>query len=164
MAKEDYVPIVLRIFLKKYGVLPSKVVLMHVNQMNIANINEDGRFVVTKLGTDIHSVVVNYGYMEQPDVRNVLEELQRQQLLPIASERWIIEVGEEDIILDRNLGFFKKIAVITFSWILRLSTPAHKYLGLVYDAAVSKEIVPVVFSPSGVKVALPELELVQTPK
>ena len=160
-SKEAYVPVVLRIFLKKYGVLPSKVVLMHVNQMHIANINEDERFVVTKLGNDIHSVVVNYGYMEQPNVRNVLKELQRQELLPIASERWIIEVGEEEIIVDRNLGFFKKIAVITFSWILRLSTPAHKYLGLVYDAAVSKEIVPVVFSPSGVKVALPELELVQ---
>ncbi len=162
-SKEAYVPVVLRIFLKKYGVLPSQVVLMHVNQMNIANINEDDRFVVTKLGNDIHSVVVNYGYMEQPDVRNVLKVLQRQKLLPIASERWIIEVGEEEIIVDRNLGFFKKIAVITFSWILRLSTPAHKYLGLVYDAAVSKEIVPVVFSPSGVKVALPELELVQPP-
>ena len=65
--------------------------------------------------------------------------------------------------MDRNLGFFKKMAVIAFSWILRLSTPAHKYLGLVYDAAVSKEIVPVVFSPSGVKVALPELELAQPP-
>ena len=127
--------------------------------MNVATIDEDGRFVVTKLGNDIHSVVVNYGYMEQPDVRNVLKELQRQKLLPIASERWIIEVGEEEIIVDRNLGFFKKIAVIAFSWILRLSTPAHKYLGLVYDAEVSKEIVPVVFSPSGVKVALPELEL-----
>jgi KUP system potassium uptake protein len=91
----------------------------------------------------------------------VLKELQRKKLLPIASERWIIEVGEEEIIVDRNLGFFKKIVVVTFSWILRLSTPAHKYLGLVYDAAVSKEIVPVVFSPSGVKVSLPELELIQ---
>ncbi|HUP78416.1 MAG TPA: KUP/HAK/KT family potassium transporter [Pirellula sp.] len=162
-SKEAYVPVVLRVFLKKYGVLPSQVVLMHVNQLNIASINEDVRFVVTKLGNDIHSVVANYGYMEQPDVRSVLKELQRQNLLPIASERWIIEVGEEEIILDRNLGFFKKIVVIAFSWILRLSTPAHKYLGLVYDAAVSKEIVPVVFSPSGVKVALPELELVRPP-
>ena len=99
--------------------------------------------------------------MEHPDIRNVLKELQRKRLLPIASERWIIEVGEEEIIVDRNLGFFHKIVAVTFSWILRLSTPAHKYLGLVYDAAVSKEIVPVVSSPSGVKVALPELELIQ---
>ena len=132
--------------------------------MSVASIQEEGRYVVKKLGNDIHSVVVNYGYMEHPDVRNVLKELQRKKLLPIASERWIIEVGEEEIIVDRNLGFFKKIVVVTFGWILRLSTPAHKYLGLVYDAAVSKEIVPVVFSPSGVKVSLPELELIQKPE
>ena len=161
-SKEAYVPVVLRIFLKKYGVLPSQVVLMHINQMNVSNIQQEGRYKVTKLGNDIHAVVVNYGYMEQPDIRNVLKELQRQKLLPIASERWIIEVGEEEIIVDRSLGFFKKIVVISFSWILRLSTPAHKYLGLVYDAAVSKEVIPVVFSQSGVKVALPELELIQS--
>lgn len=163
-SNESYVPVVLRVFLKKYGVLPARVVLLHVNQMSVASIQEEGRYVVKKLGNDIHSVVVNYGYMEHPDVRNVLKELQRKKLLPIASERWIIEVGEEEIIVDRNLGFFKKIVVVTFGWILRLSTPAHKYLGLVYDAAVSKEIVPVVFSPSGVKVSLPELELIQKPE
>ena len=163
-SRESYVPVVLRIFLKKYGVLPSQVVLFHVNQMNVSTIKQESRFKVTKLGNDIHAVVVKYGYMEQPDIRNVLRELQRQKLLPIASERWIIEVGEEEIIVDRNLGFLKRLVVIAFSWILRLTTPAHKYLGLVYDAAVSKEVVPVVFSQSGVKVALPELELIHTQK
>ncbi len=94
---EDFVPVALRVFLKKYGVLPSQLVLMHVNQLNVASIHVKDRFVVTRLGNDIHSVVVNYGYMEQPDVRSVLKELQRQKRLPIASERWIIEVGEEEI-------------------------------------------------------------------
>ena len=156
---EDYVPVVLRVFLKKYGVLPSQIVLMHVDQISTASINPKLRYSVRKLGNDIHSVVVKYGYMEQPDVRKSLRELQRQKLLPVAAERWIIEVGEEDIIIEADLPWFKKLAVITFSWILRMSTPAHKYLGLVYDAAVSKEVVPVVFAAGGVKVSLPELEL-----
>jgi KUP system potassium uptake protein len=46
---------------------------------------------------------------------------------------------------------------------LKLSTPAHKYLGLVYDAAVSKEVIPVVFSRYNTRIALPELELIQAP-
>jgi KUP system potassium uptake protein len=159
---EDYVPVVLRIFLKKYGVLPSQVVLMHVNQADVATIPQSERYSVKKLGNDIHSVVITYGYMEQPDIRKDLKELQKQGLLPIAAERWIIEVGEEDIIADQDLPFVKRLGVIAFSWILKLSTPAHKYLGLVYDAAVSKEVIPVVFTRKGVKIALPELELVQT--
>lgn len=160
---EDYVPVVLRVFLKKYGVLPSQVVLMHVDQISAATMNSKLRYSVKKLGNDIHSVVVKYGYMEQPDVRKALRELQRQKLLPVAAERWIIEVGEEDIIVEPSLPWYKKLMVIAFSWILRNSTPAHKYLGLVYDAAVSKEVVPVVFSASGVKVSLPELELKPAP-
>jgi KUP system potassium uptake protein len=157
----DYVPVVLRVFLKKYGVLPSQVVLMHVNQSSIATIPHEQRYKVLKLGNDIHSVVVDHGYMEQPDVRKSLKELQSQGKLPIAAERWIIEVGEEEIILDKDLQFPKRVAVVAFSWILRMSTPAHKYLGLVYDAAISKEVVPVVFSQNCVKVTLPELELTE---
>ena len=162
MSTEDYVPVVLRIFLKKYGVLPSQVVLMHVNQASVSTIPTAQRYRVIKLGNDIHSVVVNYGYMENPEIRHDLRELQRLGLLPIAAERWIIEVGEEDIIADQDLPLHKRLGVIIFGWILRLSTPAHKYLGLVYDAAVSKEVIPVIFSRDKIRVALPELELVQT--
>jgi KUP system potassium uptake protein len=158
-SSEDYVPVVLRIFLKKYGVLPSQVVLMHVNQATIATVPPTDRYSVVKLGNDIHSIIVNYGYMEQPDIRNDLTELQRQGMLPISAERWIIEVGEEDIIASPDLPLLSRLGVIAFGWILRLSTPAHKYLGLVWDAAVSKEVIPVVFSRHEVRVALPELEL-----
>ncbi len=158
-SKEDYVPVVLRIFLKKYGVLPSQVVLLHVNQAAIASVPQDERYRVIKLGNDIHSITVNYGYMEQPDVRNDLRELQRQGMLPVSAERWIIEVGEEDIIAAPDLPLLSRLGVIAFRWILRLSTPAHKYLGLVYDAAISKEVIPVVFARREVRVALPELEL-----
>jgi KUP system potassium uptake protein len=160
---EDYVPVVLRIFLKKYGVLPSQVVLMHVNQASVATIPSSERYRVEKLGNDIHSVLVNYGYMEQPDIRKDLKELRRMGELPVAADRWIIEVGEEDIIADKSLGPLKRIGVVTFGWILKMSTPAHKYLGLVYDAAVSKEVIPVVFSRYGTRITLPELELVEAP-
>ena len=159
-SSDDYVPVVLRIFLKKYGVLPSQVVFMHVNQASVATIPATNRYSVFKLGDELHSVVVNYGYMEQPEIRQDLKELQRLGLLPVAAERWIIVVGEEDIIADRNLPWFQRLRVSAFSWILRLSTPAHKYLGLVYDAAVSKEVIPVMFSSDSIKVALPELELI----
>jgi KUP system potassium uptake protein len=161
LSTEDYVPVALRIFLKKYGVLPSHVVLMHVDQASVAQISASQRYKVLRLGNDIDSVMVRYGYMEQPDIRRALKELQRRKMIHIEAERWIIEVGEEDIIAHPSLTGFQKLRVMLFSWILRLSTPAHKYFGLVYDAAVSKEVIPVVFKPSGARVSLPELELIE---
>ncbi len=162
--KEDYVPVVLRVFLKKYGVLPSYVVFLHVNVESIAFVKRKDRFTVLKLANDIDSVAVNYGYMEQPDVRKALRELQMQGRIHIAADRWIIEVGEEDIIVAPELPWYKRFRIGLFSWILRLSTPAHKYLGLNYDAAVSKEVIPVVFDATGARIALPELEIVSTQK
>ncbi len=160
-SQDDYVPIVLRIFLKKYGVLPAQVVFLHIHQLNVAIVDSPTRHRVWKLGNDIHSVTADFGYMEQPDVRKILKELQRKNELPVAAERWIIEVGEEDILVDSRVSPLRRLYVIAFAWILRISTPAHKYLGLVYDAAVSKEVIPVVFSEREVKVALPELELIE---
>ena len=119
------------------------------------------RFEVVDLGRNIVSVVGTYGYMEQPDIRGALRELQAKGEIDIPSERWIIESGEEEIIISDDLPFLRRLRIILFRLILRLSTPAHKFLGLGYDAGVSKEIIPVVFSREGVKVALPELEIIE---
>lgn len=160
---DDYVPIVLRVFLKKYGVLPSYVVLLHVAQLSQPYAKLKSRYEVIHLGHDIDSVIATYGYLEQPSVRGALRDLQSAQKIQIDAERWIIEVGEEDVIAGNNLGTLQHLRLWLFRWILRIATPAHKYLGLVYDAALSKEIIPVVFSADDAKVALPELEIESNP-
>ncbi|MCY2968416.1 MAG: KUP/HAK/KT family potassium transporter [Planctomycetota bacterium] len=164
----DYVPVSLRIFLKKYGVLPSHVTMFYVNQVSVAEADPAKRYEVVNIGHDIDSVIVTYGYMEQPDIRGALRELHRQGRIHIAAERWIIEVGEEEIITEPGLSWLQSLRVSFFKWVLRLSTPAHKYFGLTFDAAISKEIIPVVFGRTGAKVSLPELEIVdveeQAPK
>lgn len=156
---DDYVPVSLRVFLKKYGVLPSHVTLFHVNQTSVAEADRANRYEVIDLGRNIVAVTVSYGYMEQPDIRGALHELQRRGRVNIPSERWIIEVGEEEILVDKGLSFLGRLRVELFRWVLRLSTPAHNYFGLGYDAGLSKEVIPVIFMPEGAKVVLPELEI-----
>ncbi len=156
---EDYVPVVLRVFLKKSGALPSHIVLMHVNQTSQPYANPVHRYHIIRLGHDIDSIIVTYGYLEQPNIRGALRELQAAKKIDIEANRWIVEVGEEDVIVRANTPFLQTVRIWLFQWILRVSTPAHKYLGLVYDAALSKEIIPVVFGPDGAKVSLPELEI-----
>jgi len=160
---DDYVPVVLRVFLKKYGVLPSYIVFLHVKQISQPYAKMQSRYEVIHLGHDIDSVVATFGYLEQPSVRETLRELQSAQQIRIEADRWIVEVGEEDVIAGEGLGPLQRLRIWIFRWILRISTPAHKYLGLVYDAAISKEIVPVVFTNTDAKVTLPELEIEPIP-
>jgi KUP system potassium uptake protein len=160
---DEYVPVSMRVFLKKYGVLPSHITLFHARLLSVAE-SEKGaaKFEVINLGRGIVSVVGTYGYMEQPDIRGALRDLQTSGEIEIPSDRWIIESGEEEIITSDDLPVFRWLRIVFFRTILRLSTPAHKFLGLGYDAGVSKEIIPVVFSRDGVKIALPELEIIET--
>lgn len=159
---DDYVPVALRVFLKKYGVLPAHVTFFHVNQVPIAESGLADRYEVTDLGQDIVAVSATYGYMEQPDIRGALRELQRRKRIDIPSERWIIEIGEEEILLRGNLPLLTMLRISIFRIALRMSTPAHKFFGLGYDAAVSKEIIPVVFDRDGARISLPELEVTET--
>lgn len=156
---DDFVPVVLRVFLKKSGALPSHIVLMHINQTSVPYANPAHRYRVIRLGHDIDSIIVTYGYLEQPNIRGALRELQAGKKIEIEASRWIIEVGEEDVIIQGRMSILATLRIQLFQWILRVSTPAHKFLGLVYDAALSKEIIPVEFGRDGAKVALPELEI-----
>lgn len=156
---DDYTPVTLRVFLKKYGVLPSHVTLFHINQISNATYDDDNRYEVIKLGNDIYAVNVTYGYMEQTDIRGALKDLQRRGKMNISAERWIVEVGEEEIISQPDLPWFQAFRVEMLRWVLRLSAPAHKYYGLTYDAGISKELIPIVFGRNGVRIRLPELEV-----
>jgi len=156
---EDYTPVTLRVFLKKYGVLPSHVTLFHINQTSSSTYDNAKRYEVIKLGNDIYAVNVTYGYMEQTDIRGALKDLQRRGKINISAERWIVEVGEEEIISQPDLPILQALRVEMLRWVLRLSAPAHKYYGLTYDAGVSKELIPVVFGKNGVRIRLPELEV-----
>jgi len=161
---DDYTPVTLRVFLKKYGVLPSHVTLFHINQISSSTYDNANRYEVIKLGNDIYAVNVTYGYMEPTDIRGALKDLQRRGKINIAADRWIVEVGEEEIISQPDLPLFQAIRVDLLRWVLRLSAPAHKYYGLTYDAGVSKELIPIVFGRNGVRIRLPELEVTSDEK
>ncbi len=161
---EDYTPVTLRVFLKKYGVLPSHVTLFHINQISSSTYDNANRYEVIKLGNDIYAVNVTYGYMEQTDIRGALKDLQRRGKINIAADRWIVEVGEEEIISQPDLPMLQAVRIELLRWVLRLSAPAHKYYGLTYDAGVSKELIPIVFGKNGVSIRLPELEVTSDEK
>src|SRR5262249_14001466 len=104
----ERVPVVLRVFLKKTGALPRHMTLLHVQQLEEAEVHGD-RYEVIQLRPGIVSVIVKYGYTEEPDIRKALRELQQQGRIRIPSERWIIESGEEEILLGPNLSVWYRL-------------------------------------------------------
>ena len=96
---DENLPVSLRVFLKKYGVLPAHVTLFHVNQVSVAEAEGGTNLEVINLGRNIVAVSGTYGYMERLDVRGALRELQLAGKIDIPSHRWIIAIGEEDIIV-----------------------------------------------------------------
>jgi KUP system potassium uptake protein len=61
-------------------VLHQRIVLLHVKTENIPRTIPEQRIEVQHLNDDFHSVVVHYGFMEQPDIPHVLESCAAQQL------------------------------------------------------------------------------------
>ena len=66
--------------LKHNKVLHKRIVLMHVVTENIPRVPRARRLDVVHLADDFHSVVVHYGFMEQPNIPRALERCAEQGL------------------------------------------------------------------------------------
>ncbi len=79
-SRTDVVPVPLLHNLKHNKVIHQRIVLLHVVTENAPYIAADHRLEVTHLMDDFHSVVLHYGFMEQPDIPQALEACGSEQL------------------------------------------------------------------------------------
>jgi KUP system potassium uptake protein len=79
-SRVDVVPVPLLHNLKHNKVLHERIVLLHVVTANIPRVPRERRIEVTHLADNFHSIVVRYGFMEQPDIPEVLEECASREL------------------------------------------------------------------------------------
>ena len=80
-SRVDVVPVPLLHNLKHNKVLHVRVVLLHVVTENIPRVAPQHRVEVVHLGSNFHSVVAHYGFMEQPNVPQALEDCRTHQLI-----------------------------------------------------------------------------------
>ena len=79
-SRTDVVPVPLLHNLKHNKVIHQRIVLLHVVTENVPYVAADRRIEVTHLMDDFHSMIVHYGFMEQPDIPQVLDSCSPQQL------------------------------------------------------------------------------------
>ena len=75
------VPVPLLHNLKHNKVLRERVVLLRVTTENIPRVALQGRIEVVDLTDDFHSVAVRYGFMEQPNIPQALDNCHTKTLV-----------------------------------------------------------------------------------
>jgi KUP system potassium uptake protein len=144
LSPDDPCPIGLRIYIRRNGAIPKHVILLNVSQVHQPVVPEEKRCDVIPLGANIVAINVRYGYMQSPDVPSLLRTLKNKKLIKINENRWTIQVGEEEILIDPSLRFFRRHMLRFFIFIMRFTNSADRYFGLRDFAGRNKTVIPVV--------------------
>ncbi len=145
----DHAPALMQLIWDRYGVLPRNLLFVTVNHPEVPYIH-GSRYRVTVFEQDkergsILSVELSFGFMEEPNVEAVLEEMAQQQEIDLPTDRrkWIVHVSQENLLASRKLGLLKRQGFRLFVWLRQQSQPAYYYYGLGVGVQLSAEIMPV---------------------
>jgi KUP system potassium uptake protein len=164
--KTDGVPVILRAYLKRHGTVAENLLLLTIMQHNLPVVAPQKQHEIIYLGANVWVIIAHYGFMQKPDVPGVLQEVNAHPVfhqldLSLAN----IEIGEEELLVDPETPWLRKLWVWLFALQLKLSVPAHRYFGLVWDQPMagitgiehlSKTVVPVLVHRSGAELLLPD--------
>lgn len=145
----DNTPALLQLIWDRYGVLPRNIIFVNVHHQKVPYIH-DSRYHVTVFEQEkdhgsIIGVDLSFGFMEEPNVENILEEMAqlREIDLPTDRRRWIVHVSHENLLPSRTMGRIKHWCYQLFLLLRLVSQPAYYYYGLGVAVQLSAEILPV---------------------
>ena len=167
MKETDGVPVILRAYLKRHGTVAKHLLLLTIDQQHLPLIEPARQYDIIPLGANVWTVVAHYGFMQQPDIPRILQEANAHPALcHLDLSLANIEIGEEELMVDPAMPWFRKLWVRAFTVQLKLSVPAHRYFGLGWEHPMSagftgiehlsKTVVPVLVHRSGASIALPD--------
>jgi KUP system potassium uptake protein len=165
--KTDGVPVILRAYLKRHGTVSKNLLLLSIQQHNLPAVAPEKQFEIIPLGANVWTIIAHYGFMQKPDVPGILQEISvHPGLCEFDLSLANIEIGEEELLVDPQTPWLRKLWVRLFALQLKLSRPAHRYFGLVREHPMvqdiigiehlSKTVVPILVNHSGAQVLLPD--------
>ncbi len=145
----DRAPAIIQMLWERHGILPRNLILVEVAHRKVPYIR-DNRYRVTVFDRDhqrggIIAVQVSFGFMEEPNVERLLEEMARHKEidLPTDRRRWIVHASQENLLPSRKMGLLKRLRFRLFLLLRLVSQPAYYYYGLGDEVQLSVEIIPV---------------------
>lgn len=127
--REHDIPPILQWFVDKNHVLPNKVIILKINNLSIPWCSQDERFQIEEIAEGIWHAVLNYGFMEQPNLPKFLINIHTLgfEILPNDVTYYI---GHERVIPLKNDNFLAQFRHTLFAFMHRNSLPVSDYFHL----------------------------------
>lgn len=125
----DSVPVPLLHNLKHNGVIHERLILLHVVTLDVATSKPAERFEFKDLGQGFFSVVLRFGFSEEPDVPRALKDGMPAEI-GYHPGRTSFFLGRETIITGKVCTALQKFRLAIFASMLRNATPASAYFKL----------------------------------
>jgi KUP system potassium uptake protein len=145
----DKAPALVQLMYDRYGILPRHLIFVQVVHRKVPYIH-DGRYQITIFHKDderssVIAVTVQFGFMEEPNVETVLEDMARHREinLPTALHRWTVHVAVEKLLPSRRMGVFGHLRLRLFLILRQISQPAYYFYGMGNNVQLSAQIMPV---------------------
>jgi KUP system potassium uptake protein len=145
----DRAPALIRMLAERTGVLPRNLVFVEVTHRKTPFIHGE-RYSVTVFDRDEKSggvigVELAFGFLEEPNVEQALEDLARHKEIDLPSDprQWIVHVAQEHLLPGRKTNVFKRIRLNLFLFLRQVSRPAYSYYGLGDEVQLTVEIISV---------------------
>ena len=146
----DTIPALMNIFIERYGALPKHIIFLTVVLEKIPYTKSGRRYEIINFGKvgkefdTIASVTVRFGFMEEPDVENVLQDLASHKEIQIDTDKhkWLIEVMHERIYKDEVVGF-NRVRSEVFKFLSRFADSADHFFKLGDNEPLAIEAIPV---------------------
>jgi KUP system potassium uptake protein len=149
----DHIPALAQMYLNRYHYLPEHMFLVQVIHRKVPYVHgarhESEVFYKSKDRGSIVMVRVYFGFMEDPNVERVLEELAAHQELELPRDphRWLVHVSQESLIPPKDMSLPEKLKLKLFIFLRQVSQPAYYHYGLGRDVNLSMDILPVFVPP-----------------
>jgi KUP system potassium uptake protein len=120
----------------RIGAVPGTALLMTVRFEHVPFVSKARRLVeVTDLGHGFHRVVVRYGFMQQPNVPEIIGEVFRKMKLPRLLEEVTYYLGRESFVAGKS-GRMGGVSERLFAALSRNAMPATAYFQLPAEQVV----------------------------
>jgi KUP system potassium uptake protein len=146
---DDQSPAILQQFWERYRVLPRNLLFVQVAHRKVPFIHRE-RYNIYSLYRDplmgsISSVRVDFGFMENPDVESILEDLASHHQINLSQDpkEWIVHVSVENLLPSPKQNFLQRIRFQLFRLLRQVSQPAYYFYGLGRLIHLSVEVLPV---------------------